>query len=147
MPAKIDESELEFQSRLELSVLESFTRLSVEDLGHWNLRSYVFKNIDAHIGRATSDEKPHLERLFLLLLIFKCLNRLLEPPKPKQPRVLSAVEQLYREQQRKPVKRKRQYAGEYARRLAKMTPEQLREFRAREAKRIREMRASSALKE
>jgi hypothetical protein len=80
-----------FQDRLELAALESLTHLSVEDLGHWNLRSYAFKNLDQHIDRATSDEKPHLERLFLLLLIFKCLNRLLEPPKPKQPESLAPL--------------------------------------------------------
>jgi hypothetical protein len=43
------------------------------------------------------------------------------------------------------TKVERRYAGEYARRLAKMTPEQRQEFKAREAARIREARARKRL--
>jgi hypothetical protein len=141
--AAINAEERAFQERLENAVLDVLTSGSIptEDLCHWSLRSFAFKNIDAHISRACDDEQPHLERLFLLLMIYKCLNRLLEPEKAPVKRQLSPTEQLYREQQRHTVKGKRKYSVEYKRRLAKMNADQLKEFRAREAKRIREARA------
>jgi hypothetical protein len=92
--AAINAEERAFQERLENAVLEVLTNGSIptEDLSHWNLRSYAFKNIDEHISRACDEpEKPHLERFFLLLTIYKCLNRLLEPPKAPVKRQLSAT--------------------------------------------------------
>jgi hypothetical protein len=139
MAAKVDSGEIELQSRLELSVLESLTRLSVEDLGHWNLRSYAFKNIDEHISRACDDEQPHLERFFLLLTIYKCLNRLLEPAKAPVNRELSPTEQLYRKRQRQKATRKT--AAQYRMaRIAKMNPTELAEFRTSEKARLAKYR-------
>jgi hypothetical protein len=146
-------AERSFQERLELSVLEALTNLTAEDLSRWDLRSRAFANLDTHIDRATSDEHPHLVRLFLLVTIYKCLNRLLEPAKAPTKRPLSAVETLYRQQQQakravgrpRGPKVERRYAGEYARRLSRMTPEQQQAFKAREAARIRDRRARAKL--
>jgi hypothetical protein len=155
--AKVAPEELEFQSRLEMAVLESLVSLPIEDLNRWNFRARAFANLDAHISRATADEQPCMERLFLLLVVWKCLNRLLEPTKSAVKRELSPTEKLYRQQQQAkaaPVKRAvgrplgrkgREYSGEYARRLAKMGPEKAAEFKAREAARIRDRRARAKL--
>jgi hypothetical protein len=150
--ATLDPEEKAFQERLENAVLEVMTdgRITSDDLSHWNLRSFAFKNIDAHISRACDDdEKPHLERLFLLLMIYKCLNRLLEPGKAPAKRPLSLTEQLYREQQkakakpanRRTTKRVSRSALRYRAMIAAMSPEELEAFRTEERERQKAMRA------
>jgi hypothetical protein len=152
--AKLAREEKAFQERLELAVLDVLTNGSIptEDLSHWNLRSFAFKNIDAHISRACDDDKPHLERFFLLLTIWKALNRLLEPPKAPVKRQLSPTEELYREQQQRkkaPVtpanqrttKRVSRSARKYRAMIAAMSPEELEAFRIRERERQKAMRA------
>jgi hypothetical protein len=156
--AALDPEEKSFQDRLENAVLDVMTsdRITSDDLSRWNLRSFAFKNIDAHISRACDDEQAHPERFFLLLTIYKCMQRLLEPAKAPVKRALSPTEKLYKEQKAKakPVKRavgrpagpkvERKWAGEYARRLERMGPEKAAEFKAREAARIKAMRARRA---
>jgi hypothetical protein len=139
--AAINAEERAFQERLELAVLDVLTNGSIptEDLSHWNLRSYAFKNIDEHISRACDGpEKPNLERFFLLLTMYKCLNRLLEPPKAPVKRQLSPTEQLYREQQSRKVNQssddkkgnriRKPQSGIYRRRMESMTEDTRREF-------------------
>src|SRR5258708_21702567 len=141
-----------FQERLDNAVLDVMTdgRITSDDLSSWNLRSFAFQNIDAHISRACDDpEKPHLERFFLVLTIYKCMQRLLEPAKAPVKRPLSPTEQLYRKQQRQTVKpanqrtkkRVSRSARRYRAMIAAMSPEELEAFRIKEREREKAMRA------
>jgi hypothetical protein len=81
-------------------------------------------------------------REYLLALVLAAMQRLIADPEPETPTKTAPVKLAVG---RPPGRTQRSWSGEYARRLAKMTPERQQAFKAREAARIRDRRAKARL--
>jgi hypothetical protein len=162
MPRPTKEDIAEEQAKLDrfvLAITDSLTTLPTSDLRSWNFRAAVWHDLDHRIQGIIDSASGHEDcaRMLLCLMVFRLVNLLLSGPldvgntdkqlaREAEERMAKAAATPKRAAGRPPgPKVERQYAGEYARRLAKMTPEQLKEFKAREAARIRDRRAKARL--
>jgi hypothetical protein len=141
-------SDLQTEAITELGEILTGEKVSSEALRFINITRFAFgRQLDASIAvlEDAGEGLPDLIRSLMTALCVHLIDRLLLPPsdapeiQPRKPRVLSACELLYKEQQVKKaqVKRKPKTAAEYRMaRIAKMNPVELAEFRAKEKGRL-----------
>jgi hypothetical protein len=137
--------------RFVLAITDSLTTLPTSELQSWQFRAAVWKDLDHRIQGIIDGAGGHedVARMLLCLTVFRLVNLLLSGPL----NVGKTDKQLAREAEgrmaktaakakRKPANRRgKSSSAYYHQKMAKMSPEELAAYRAKERARVAAMRA------